>query len=123
MAINIPVVFVSSTSEELKPYRQAAKEAAVSARFHPEMMEYFVASGKNPPYRACMAKEKVEGADLLVAIVAHRYGWIPADRPGGAVKSITWLECEEAARLGGKCWHSRWTPPHPGPKPTARNTA
>jgi formylglycine-generating enzyme required for sulfatase activity len=34
---------------------------------------------------------------VVVAIVAHRYGWVPEDpvkNPGG--KSITWLECEHA---------------------------
>ena len=94
----IPTVFISSTSEDLKPYREAAKEAAISAKFHPEMMEYFVASGKHPPYRACI--EKVAAADVLVAIVAHRYGWIPPDQPGAGSKSITWLECEEAVQQG-----------------------
>jgi formylglycine-generating enzyme required for sulfatase activity len=62
------------------------------------MMEYFVASGKRPPYQACM--EKVAAADVLVVIVAHRYGWIPPDQPGGGHKSITWLECEEAVQQG-----------------------
>jgi len=94
----IPTVFISATSEDLKPYREAAKEAAISAKFHPAMMEYFPASGKHPPYRACM--EKVAGADVLVAIVAHRYGWIPPDQPGAGSKSITWLECEEAVQQG-----------------------
>jgi hypothetical protein len=91
----IPTVFVSSTSEDLKPYRQAARDAAVSARFHPEMMEYFLASGQHPPLAACMAM--VAEADVLVVIVGYRYGWVPdATDP----KSITWLECLEAQRQG-----------------------
>ena len=94
----IHTVFISSTSEDLKEYRQSARDAAISAGFHPQMMEYFTASGLHPPYRACM--EKVAEADVLVAIVAHRYGWVPPDQPGNDHKSITWLECEEAARLG-----------------------
>src|SRR5450432_2035036 len=98
MTARISTVFISSTSEDLKPCREAAKEAAISARFHPEMMEYFVASGKHPPYRACM--EKVAGADVMVVIVAHRYGWIPPDQPAAGHKSITWLECEEAVKQG-----------------------
>jgi hypothetical protein len=40
--------------------------------------------------------EKVRDCDVLVAIVAHRYGWVPPDQPGGLAKSITWLECEES---------------------------
>lgn len=95
---DIPTVFISSTSEDLKPYRQSAKEAAISARFHPEMMEYFVASGHNPPLSECLSK--VEPADVLVVIVAHRYGWVPLDQPPKHFKSITWLECEHAVKQG-----------------------
>jgi energy-coupling factor transporter ATP-binding protein EcfA2 len=91
----IPTVFISSTTEDLKPYRQAARDAAVSARFHPEMMEYFLASGQHPPLAACMAK--VAEADVVVVIVAYRYGWVP---DAADPKSITWLECLEAQRLG-----------------------
>jgi hypothetical protein len=36
----------------------------------------------------------------VICIVAHRYGWIPEDQSGGGEKSISWLECEEAAYEG-----------------------
>jgi formylglycine-generating enzyme required for sulfatase activity len=91
----VPIVFISSTSEDLKLYRAEARDAAISAGFLPVMMEYFVASGRHPPLGECLAK--VDGADMLVAIVAHRYGWKP---PEGGGKSITWLECERAASQG-----------------------
>ena len=90
----MPKLFISSTSEDLEPYRNAARDAAIRAGFLPVMMEYFPAQGRQPPYQACM--EKVDGCDVLVAIVAHRYGWVPPDQPGGGHKSITWLECERA---------------------------
>src|SRR5438067_190400 len=93
--MKIPTVFISATFEDLKPYRLAARDAAVSARFHPEMMEYFPAEGQYPPPDACRAK--LREADVLVAIVAHRYGWVPDP---AHPKSITWLECEEAVRTG-----------------------
>ncbi|MBZ5622073.1 MAG: SUMF1/EgtB/PvdO family nonheme iron enzyme [Acidobacteriia bacterium] len=86
---------MSSTSEDLKPYRQAARDAAVSADFHPEMMEDFLASEQHPPLAECM--EQVAKAHVLVVIVAHRYGWVP---DAADPKSITWLECLEAHRLG-----------------------
>ena len=37
---------------------------------------------------------------VVIAIVAHSYGWVPADQapPGG--KSIGWLECEKAVTQG-----------------------
>src|SRR5215471_3156356 len=94
--MNLPTVFISPTSEDLKSLRQAAREAAISARFHPEMMEYFVAEGKNAPLDAC--RMKVAEADVVVSIVAHRYGWVPDVTDG---KNITWVECEEALRMSG----------------------
>ena len=62
------------------------------------MMEYFVASGKKPPLEACLAK--VDEADVVVAIVAHRYGWVPPDQGGDDHKSITWLECQHGVDDG-----------------------
>jgi hypothetical protein len=93
--MRVPSVFISSTSEDLKPYRQSARDAAISAHFYPEMMEYFTASGEHPPLAACLAK--IEHADVVVVIVAHRYGWVPDTAQN---KSITRLECEEAERRG-----------------------
>jgi hypothetical protein len=96
----VPRVFISSTNEDLKPhYRSAARDAALQAGFYPIMQEYFVASGKHPPLAACL--KKLADADVVVVIVAHRYGWKPPDQPGGSQKSITWLECE-CARGQGK---------------------
>jgi len=89
-------VFISSTSEDLKEYREAARDAAVAARILPIQMEYFAASGQRPPLEACL--HKVSEADVVVLIVAHRYGWVPPDQDGEGDKSITWLECEQARR-------------------------
>jgi hypothetical protein len=93
---NVPKVFISSTSEDLKPYRDAAHHAAVGAGCLPIQMEYFPASGQHAPLEACM--QKVAEADVVVLIVAHRYGWVPEDQEGDDHKSITWLECEQAKR-------------------------
>jgi hypothetical protein len=90
-----PNVFISSTSEDLKEYRERAMKAAVAAELRPVMNEDFEASGARTPLAECMAR--VGRCDVLVAIVAHRYGWKPK---GGRGKSITWLECEEAIRCG-----------------------
>jgi len=95
---NIPVVFISSTLEDLKPYREAARKAAVETRFHPEMQEDFEASGRYPPLQECLWR--VSGVDVVVVILAHRYGWVPPDQPGADCKSMTWLECERAAATG-----------------------
>jgi hypothetical protein len=90
----VPKVFISSTSDDLKQHRAAARDAAIAAGFLPIQMEYFIASGQHPPLQACL--EKVAASDVVVLIVAHRYGWVPPDQDGGQDKSITWLECERA---------------------------
>ena len=72
-------VFISSTSEDLEPYRIAAHDAVMLVGCHPVMMEYFTAQGKRKPYPACM--REVDACDLVIAIVAHRYGWSPAATP------------------------------------------
>ena len=93
----VPAVFISSTSADLKEYRTAAERAASRAGFLQVMMEDFPATG-HPPLDVCRAK--VTEADVLVAVVAYRYGWVPPDQPSNQFKSIAWLECEEAARQG-----------------------
>jgi chaperonin GroEL len=94
----IPTVFISSTIEDLTQYRDAALESAIKVEFFPLLSENFAAAGHQPPLSACL--EQVDRADVLVCIVAHRYGWVPPDLEGGQRKSITWLECERAERNG-----------------------
>src|SRR2546423_3228763 len=96
---HIPVAFISSTVEDLKPYREKARDATIRAGFYPEMQEYFV-TRDNPPLKECL--ERVAKADVLVVIGAHRYGWVPGDQSDDEAKSITWLECEKAASHGKK---------------------
>ena len=55
-------VFISSTSEDLKEYRVAARDAAIAAGFLPDMMEYFAASG-GPPLGVCL--ERVSSCDVV----------------------------------------------------------
>ncbi len=92
---NAPTVFISSTNIDLKVYRKEAAMAALAAGILADLQENWTAEN-HPPLDACL--ERVRKADALVVIVAHRYGWVPEDpkhNPEG--KSITWLECEEAA--------------------------
>jgi len=97
-----PVVFISSTCEDLKwtGHRDAARDAALGAGFYPEMQEYWAAKD-NPPLKGCLAR--VAKADVLVVIVAYRFGWVPPDqreKNRKKRKSITWLECEQAKDSG-----------------------
>lgn len=94
----MPIVFISSTSEDLKHHRAAAREGAGKAGFAVEAMEQFSAS-PNLPLDKCL--QKVDAADVLVLIVAYRYGWVPPQkRKFEQRKSITWLECERAQKNG-----------------------
>jgi formylglycine-generating enzyme required for sulfatase activity len=94
----VPKVFISSTVEDLKEYRQAAKDAALRVGFLPVMFEHWPASGNRLPLEACM--QAVAECDLLIAIVAHRYGWVPEGNDKLGTRSITWLECEKAIESG-----------------------
>ena len=96
MAKKARKIFISSTVEDLAAYREAAEKAIVAAEHAPLRNEYWAASSANPPYAACM--KKVEEADALVVIVAHRYGWVPTDQPGKKGYSITRLECLRASK-------------------------
>src|SRR6516225_5397534 len=89
-------VFISSTCEDLKEHRLAAREAVLAVGLRPEMQEYFAAAA-NPPLAECM--ERVRPCELVIVLVAHRYGWVPPDQVDGEAKSITWLECEQARDL------------------------
>ncbi len=93
-----PVVFISSTEVDLKLHRHAAAEAARDHEMSPRMMEYFPSSG-HPSLDECY--RKVDDADVVVVLVAHRYGWVPDDPRNPLHHSITWLECERA-RANGK---------------------
>jgi hypothetical protein len=89
-------VFVSSTVEDLRNHRSAVRDAIIRAEAFPEMQEYFTASSYNPPLDECLCR--VRTTDVLIVIVAQRYGWVPEDQKSGEYKSITWLEVEEAVR-------------------------
>jgi len=92
-----PSVFVSSTAEDLEDFRAAVKETLIGNDCFPVMFECWEGAD-NPPLRECLAR--IDGCDLLLAVVAQRHGWTPADQKGGEGKSITRLECERAFTKG-----------------------
>jgi formylglycine-generating enzyme required for sulfatase activity len=97
---HVPIVFISSTSDDLKEHREQAANAARASGFFPLMMEYFPASGHAPSLQACL--DEVAKAEVVVVIVAHRYGWVPDDPANLDAKSITRLECDHARNVTGK---------------------
>jgi hypothetical protein len=99
-----PVVFISSTLDDLKDHREQAAKAARAMGFSARMMEDFPAAGHAPSLKYCL--EKVDEAEVVVVLVAHRYGWVPEDASNPDNKSITWLECDHARQAG--LWPLQW---------------
>jgi hypothetical protein len=81
-------VFVSSTFLDNQERRRLVQEAITMAGMVWHGMEIFAASTR-PPVEECL--RYVREADLLVGIIAYRYGWEPEGK-----KSITEMEYDAA---------------------------
>jgi len=68
-------VFVSSTYEDLKDFREAVKNAVIAKQHLPIMMETLIPEGENPPKEECL--QSVDECDIFIGIYAYRYGFIP----------------------------------------------
>ncbi|MCX6583676.1 MAG: DUF4062 domain-containing protein [Candidatus Aminicenantes bacterium] len=89
-------VFISSTYEDLKEYRQKAIEAVNRYKCIPLAMELF---GARAEEATTVCDKEIRECDVFIGIYAHRYGYIP----GGETKSITQLEYDLAKELGKDC--------------------
>ncbi|HKH44795.1 MAG TPA: DUF4062 domain-containing protein, partial [Thermoanaerobaculia bacterium] len=85
-------VFISSTYEDLIPYRKAIIETLLKNRYQVLAMERSPTSPKEPLV-ACL--DDIAEADAFVGIYAWRYGFVPQD----SAVSITEQELLEAQRL------------------------
>ena len=83
-------IFVSSTKEDLIPYREAVETVLTGMEHIPLGMEYFVSSPDSPI--VCLAT--VRRSQLYIVIVGMRYGSIEE----GSGKSFTELEYDEAVK-------------------------
>src|SRR5262249_19413300 len=91
-------VFISYTAEDLADH--ASVVADVVRRLEWVALDHrdWGASGQ-PSVSEC--KRRVLSCDILVVLVAHRYGWIPSkDEGGDNTTSITWLEVKTARASG-----------------------
>ncbi|MEA2343634.1 MAG: hypothetical protein QOF63_1803 [Thermoanaerobaculia bacterium] len=88
-------VFLSSTAQDLVTYRQVADDTILRMSQEAVGMERF---GALPGTPVAEAERKARESDVVVCIVAHRYGFVP-DKVLGT--SITRREVE-AARAAGK---------------------
>jgi hypothetical protein len=86
-------VYVSSTYSDLRTYREAAFDVLRRLNIQFSGQELFSATAEFPLERGL---EAIEKSDLLLLILGHRYGFVPA----GHEKSITELEYEVAKTKG-----------------------
>jgi hypothetical protein len=87
-------VFVSSTSIDLKPYRAAAAEMIKEQKWFPVMMEDWTTE---VDWTLDVCRQRVSECDLLLLIVAFRWGWKPeVDQGGDGQTSATAYEYAEA---------------------------
>ncbi len=86
-------VFISSTSQDLGAYRQAAIETCNRLQLIPIAMEFFAATDAGA---TAGSKRKMDDSDLYVGIFAHRYGYIEA----GYDRSVTEIEYDYAGERG-----------------------
>lgn len=87
-------VFLSSTALDLVAYRQVADDTILRLSQEPVAMERF---GPLPGEPVAECEKKARECDVLLCIVAHRYGFVPEKGKG----SITRREVE-AAKSAGK---------------------
>ncbi len=91
-------IYLSSTYEDLKEYREVVYKALRQSGYDVIAMEDYVAADQRPVGK-CLAD--VEKADIYLGILAFRYGYVPPpefNNPDGL--SITELELRHAERCG-----------------------
>ena len=85
-------VFISSTRDDLKAYRDALREMLLELSHEPLMLEI----PHHAPDAWENACEMIADADVFIGIYAHRYGHLPKNQ----AKSLVEQELEFARKLG-----------------------
>lgn len=96
MKIATKTIFLSSTYEDLKDFRQKALEVIVSLKQTYEGMEFFGADARAP---LDVMLDKLSYCQLYIGIIGMRYGSVDKNTQ----KSYTELEYERAKELGIPC--------------------
>jgi hypothetical protein len=86
-------VFISSTARDLQDYRQAAFQAVQAMGVQGDDMLYWGADERSG---ATLSVDRVRACDVLLLLLAHRYGHVPE----GAACSITEMEYRTALEQG-----------------------
>ena len=93
-------IYLSSTLEELKEYREAVRQTLRRLNHEVIGVEEF-AAGESAPLKKML--EEVARADVYVGILARRYGFVPSSPDNPGQLSITELEYRHATRNGIPC--------------------
>src|SRR5262245_5046675 len=94
-------IYLSSTYEDLKEYREVVYKALRKSGYDGIAMEDYVAADQRPVEK-CL--DDVKKADIYVGIFAFRYGYVPREAHGNPTNlSITELEFRQAETLKKPC--------------------
>ena len=95
-------IYISSTYEDLREYREAVYHALRKIKADVIAMEEYVAKNQRP-LQKCL--EDVASSDIYVGIFAWRYGYIPNDNKENNPNnlSLTELEYRKAKEKGIPC--------------------
>src|ERR1043165_2824891 len=93
-----PRVFISYTGEDLKAHADTVADVVRALEWIAVDHRDWAATGQ-PSVEECM--RHVGRCNVLVVLVAQRYGWVPTAEEGGdGERSITWMEVAHARSLG-----------------------
>ena len=89
-------VFIAYTGEDLSEFADEVVNVVRRLQWTPIDHRDWAPSGR-PSVQEC--RERVQSSDILVLLIAHRYGWVPTPEEGGdGETSITRLEGAVGAR-------------------------
>lgn len=97
----VSTIYLSSTYEDLKDYRQVVYQALRKGGYQVIAMEDYLATDQRP-VEQCL--RDVEMADIYVGLFGHSYGYVPPTEHGNPDQlSITELEFRYAEKLKKPC--------------------
>ena len=89
-------VFISYTGEDLAAHAEQVARTLLALDMRVVDHKLPAAIGQRS-VDWCLAQ--IDRCDIVVVLVAHRYGWVPSPEQGGdGQTSITWLEVRHARR-------------------------
>jgi len=87
------VAMISSTVRDIPEHREVVRDACLSQRIMPSMMEYWPALDEDG---ISASLQKVDEATIYIGVFGHRYGYVPK----GKDCSITEMEYDRAVQRG-----------------------